>query len=230
MLNIHAALPPGASFIHDLRGMTSPSESISVAALAASLALSPHPEGGYYRRWYEAASQIPVAGLGMYPPQPPATRPIATAIHYLVTRKSALHRLRADELWLHHSGGPLVIVELDPHDDHGVVYTLLGSDVAGGHAIAHCVKGGHYFGAFVPHSTGGIGDTSPPAYALVSCVVTPGFAFEDWDMADAATLLAAHPGAAAKRVIDYLACDGTGELPTLEEATQVLRRRGREVR
>jgi predicted cupin superfamily sugar epimerase len=66
--------------------------------------------------------------------------------------------------------------------------TRLGHDVASGEQLQHVVPAGHWFAAQPAPST-------PPSthYALVGCTVAPGFAFEDFEMADPAALAAQWP-------------------------------------
>jgi predicted cupin superfamily sugar epimerase len=67
-------------------------------ARAAQLDLEPHPEGGWYRRTWTSA-----AGVG--------DRPAATAILFLLApgERSTPHTVDADELWLWHGPGSLVL-------------------------------------------------------------------------------------------------------------------------
>ena len=210
----------------------------------AALGLEAHPEGGFYRRWYTASTvvsaDLPAARRG-YPPG--AERALASAIHYLLEAggRSRLHRIRGDELWLWQGGGPIVVMELLPPALAGdcgaadgvapppppvtVRRTVLGPDAAAGHVLSHAVPGGATFGAYVPAA-------QAPGYALVSCVVTPGFDFQDWDMHAEpelpAVLLAAAGAAAAAAaagggdagvgrdalaVVRYLALGATAPLP-----------------
>ena len=65
-------------------------------ALIKTLGLTPHPEGGHYRQTWAA---------------PGPDRALATAILFLLKEgeRSHWHRVDADEVWLFHSGAPLVL-------------------------------------------------------------------------------------------------------------------------
>lgn len=67
--------------------------------LIASLDLSPHPEGGWYRET-------------MRQPSPDGSRGLATAILFLLEdgQRSHWHRVDATELWLWHAGAPLTLL------------------------------------------------------------------------------------------------------------------------
>lgn len=168
--------------------------------------MTPHPEGGWFVRWYESglkwvapaasaadattsvpAPATPTAGIPAATPYPAGTeRLAATSIHYVLTgSRCSLHRLRADELWYWHGGDPMVVVELTPD---GVRQTVLGGDLADGRQVQTlAVRGGTYFGSYLPAGS---------AWTYVSCAVVPGFDFADWEMAGADALAAAFPHAA----------------------------------
>lgn len=143
----------------------------------ARLNLAPHPEGGYYREVYRAATQLNLPQRGQ--------RSSATAIYYLLPsdQRSALHRLAADELWFFHAGAPLRLYLLD---GTGLRSAELG--VGPGQTPQLWVPAGVWFGAKV---------TAPDSFSLVSCAVTPGFDFADFELADRAALCAAFPEHAA---------------------------------
>ncbi len=154
---------------------------LSVADLVASLGLMPHPEGGHYRETYRAAGTVAADALsGVFS----GPRSISTAILYLLEANdfSAFHRIRSDEVWHFHLGGTLWIHEIDPSGH--LTTTCLGHDVGNGEQLQHVVPAGHWFAAQPAPST---------SFALVGCTVAPGFAFEDFEMADPAALAAQWP-------------------------------------
>ena len=176
--------------------------------MAASLGLAPHPEGGYYRETYRAAQTLVT---------PRGERPASTAIVFLITAESVsrLHRLASDELWVYQGGLPLELVTIAP--DGGLGRRLLGDPVEIGrrgdraHLPAEDVPAGAPAGppegsqallsqALVPAGSwqgarlaGGPHLPADRAWALVSCVVTPGFDFEDFELGDREALLASFP-------------------------------------
>ncbi len=132
---------------------------IDPAALIERLALSPHPEGGWYRETMRAAA--PGGGRGL-----------ATAILYLLEagQRSHWHRVDAVELWLWHAGAPLTLL-IDDGDAHE---HLLGGDVMAGQVPQ----------ATVPAHAWQSAETRA-GWALVSCVVTPAFEFSGFELAPA---------------------------------------------
>lgn len=124
--------------------------------LIERLALQPHPEGGWYREtWRDLAM--------------PRAR--GTAILFLLEagQRSHWHRVDADELWLWHAGSPLWL----GHADAGpVTATRLGPDVLAGQSPQVRIPAGHWQSA-----------EADRGWALVSCVVVPGFQFAGFELA-----------------------------------------------
>ena len=112
--------------------------------LAARLGLHPHPEGGMYAETYRSRLRLPAQVLS---PDFSAARSASTAILFLLPRgcMSRLHRIRSDELWHFHLGGPLTVHELAP--DGATRSTVLGPDILAGQAVQHMVPAGSWFGA-----------------------------------------------------------------------------------
>ncbi len=146
-------------------------------AWIARLGLLRHPEGGWYRETYRAREGIAADAL---PPRFGGPRALSTAIYYLLRagERSALHRIKSDEVWHHYAGDPVTLWLVGPT---GEARTLtLGGD---GEPQA-IVPAGAWYGARV--AEGG-------AWALMGGTVAPGFDFADFELADRAALLARWP-------------------------------------
>ncbi len=156
---------------------------MQTADIVRQLGLMPHPEGGYFRESYRAATAIPAGALDR---RYGGDRATSTAIYYLLEagQRSALHRLRSDEVFHFYAGDPLNIIEIAP--DGRLTETLLGADLAAGAIPQHVIPAGAWFGA-VPAGR----------FSLVGCTVAPGFDFADFELAETAALLAAFPQHAA---------------------------------
>ena len=135
------------------------------------LALVPHPEGGYYRRTYQCGQVLTPRGMPCGFEQP---RPVSTAILFLLRagQYSRLHRIRQDELWHFHLGGPLRLVWIDKVGRAREV--ILGPDIFNGQTLQFAVPGGQWFGATPAPGSG---------FSLVGCTVAPGFDFTDLHLA-----------------------------------------------
>lgn len=126
------------------------------------LGLSPHQEGGWYRETWRAEAL-------------PGERASATAIYFLLEagQKSDWHKVDAAEIWLWHAGAPLRLMTA-PGEAGPVTETRLGSDIAGGEAPQIVIPAHHWQAA-----------EADAGWALVSCVVSPGFEFSGFVLAAA---------------------------------------------
>lgn len=133
------------------------------------LQLIPHVEGGWYNQTYASSISLDV-------------RASATSIYFLLSEDnfSAFHRLTADEMWYYHFGASITILAIDLE---GQLHTFkLGNNLAAGETPQVLVPKGWIFGSYV--------DTD---FSVVSCMVTPGFTFNDFTLFTRAELLAAYP-------------------------------------
>lgn len=130
-------------------------------ALADVLDLQPHPEGGWYRQTWSAPVEVTLPDGRV--------RPASTLIYFLLPagEHSAWHRVRSDELWLAHQGE---------------VHLQLGGDGRVPEAGEVLVVGVDLPQALVPAD---VWQRTLPAEddALVSCLVSPGFDFDDFELA-----------------------------------------------
>lgn len=129
-------------------------------ALIERLHLQPHPEGGWYRETWRA-------------PAPLDERAGATAIHFLLEagQRSHWHRVDAAEIWLWHAGSALLL-STAPGDAGPVSALRLGGDVLSGEVRQHVIAAHHWQAA-----------EADRGWALVSCVVAPGFDFAGFTLA-----------------------------------------------
>jgi predicted cupin superfamily sugar epimerase len=122
------------------------------------LGLTPHPEGGFYRQTWRAEND---------------GRAVGTCIYFLLKDggHSHWHKVDATEIWLYHSGAPLVLslsaTDEGPAQDH-----ILSPDLTAGQPQL-IVPEGHWQAA---RTTGD--------YTLVSCTVSPGFEFDGFTLAE----------------------------------------------
>ncbi|GAA2067245.1 cupin domain-containing protein [Williamsia deligens] len=144
---------------------------------ADGLDLAPHPEGGWYRETWRSEVTLPRTVL---PGAHSGDRPAGTAILFLLPTgaESAWHTVVGSEIWLHHRGSPVVLtlggVGDSPGDETSVV---LGPDLAAGQHPQYVVAPGQWQRARPL-------DGHPDGGGLVSCVVVPGFDFDDFALLD----------------------------------------------
>ena len=136
--------------------------------LADALDLEPHPEGGWFRQTWVAPETVTLPDGRV--------RPTATLIHFLLPagESSAWHRVASDEVWLAHLGR----VKLQVGGD--------GETPAPGDEVVVGTGRAEQSQAVVPAGTWQ--RTLPgPDDALVSCLVSPGFDFDDFELVGASS-------------------------------------------
>lgn len=144
-----------------------------------ALEMTAHPEGGYYKVFYESNHYITDKELVV---DFEGTRALSTSIYFLIDEKevSNFHRLKSDEIWYYHDGQPLTIAVIDKMG----VYTSyrLGLNIEAGEKPQVLVPAGSIFGSY-----------SDQGYALVGCMVSYGFNFDDFELFKRTELLNAYP-------------------------------------
>jgi len=143
--------------------------------------LQPHPEGGYFKETYRSEGKV----LTNDPPHHfPNHRNYSTAIYFLIedTNFSALHRIKSDEIWHFYAGDALEVIEIDLEGN--LIKTQVGADLKNGQTFQYMVKAGHWFGSRV--LKGG-------QFSFVGCTVSPGFDFNDFELAIRQELIALFP-------------------------------------
>lgn len=163
------------------------------AHLVERLGLAPHPEGGHFREIFRSAEPVTRASDG-------AARRAATQIWFLLEAGgvSRWHRTAGDELWQLVEGGPLALYRLDEGRggivEHRLAPLADSNEATGG--VAASVDGGTGPLAVVPGGEWQAARALGP-YALVTCIVAPGFEFSDFafaaDLPAAARLAALRP-------------------------------------
>ena len=144
------------------------------------LNLLAHPEGGYYAEIYRSEESIEKSALPNYYP---SARTFGTSIYFLLTPNSVsnFHRLNSDEIWHFHDGGAACIHMLSPEGK--LVSKTIGKDLEKGEHFQIVIPKHHWFAAEIIQ-----GD-----FILVGCTVSPGFEFEDFELADRSTLASVYP-------------------------------------
>ena len=129
-------------------------------ALIEALGLAPHPEGGWFRETWRADSRA-------------GERASATAILFLLEagQRSHWHKVDATELWLFHAGSPLNL-STAAGDEGPSRSVRLGPDVLAGERPQLRIQPGEWQSA-----------EAESGWALVSCIVSPGFEFAGFTLA-----------------------------------------------
>ncbi len=132
--------------------------------LAEALDLEPHPEGGWFRQTWVSPETVTLPDGRV--------RATATLIHFLLPagESSAWHRVASGEVWLGHLGE--VTLQLGGDGDAPVAGTEVVVGTGPG-AQSQAVVSAGVWQRTLP------GDED----ALVSCLVSPGFDFADFELA-----------------------------------------------
>ncbi|MGH6781667.1 MAG: cupin domain-containing protein [Sphingomonadaceae bacterium] len=130
-------------------------------ALIARLGLIRHPEGGWYRETWRAEAKG-------------GARESGTAILFLLEtgQRSHWHRVDATEIWFWHAGAPLHLRTAGEGEEEGVHEVRLGGDLLAGEIPQYVIP---------PHRWQAA--EAERGWALVSCVVSPGFHFKGFELA-----------------------------------------------
>lgn len=138
-----------------------------------ALEMKDHPEGGYFSEVERSQNKIIIDGK---------ERSLFTSIYFLLEKEnpSHFHRLTADEIWYYHYGQPLTVHMISPDGIYSKV--TLGLDVTSDQVLQYCVPKGTIFGS-----------TVEDGFSLVSCMVSPGFEFKDFELFSYNELIEQYP-------------------------------------
>ena len=142
-----------------------------IQSLINDFGLVAHPEGGFYKEMYRSETIVQDAkGFG--------GKSAYTSIYYLLAGAdfSSWHRIKSDETWFFHQGCDLLIHLFDHEKKLQSVQLGLSSK-----NLQATIPANTWFAAK---------PTDQTSFSFVSCVVSPGFEFEDFELGDRQTLLA----------------------------------------
>jgi predicted cupin superfamily sugar epimerase len=134
-----------------------------------------HPEGGFFTETYRSEGKFD-------------QKSYSTGIYFLLRKNdiSHLHRIKSDEMWHFYDGDPLKVVEID--ESGKIIETILGTDYEKGMVSQYVVKANRWFGSMPLEGVSGGSD-----YCFVGCTVSPGFEFEDFELASFDSLATEYP-------------------------------------
>ena len=144
-----------------------------IQELVTKFNLQAHPEGGFYSETYRS-DQLTAS----------QDRNLVTCIYFLLTSEnvSNFHRIKSDEMWFFHEGSSLTVHTLDTQNGH--LQHAVGNEIQKGQTPQLVVPKNTIFGSSV---------TDENSYSFVSCVVAPGFDFNDFELFTRDALLEEYP-------------------------------------
>lgn len=135
------------------------------------LELQKHPEGGWFKEIYRSEDVVSETGL---PDNFKGERNFSTSIYFLLEGDdfSAFHRIKSDEIWHYYAGTSAIEI------------LLLGNGKMKRYLVGNNPDNGQIFQVIVPKNTWfATRLQNPEGYALAGCTVSPGFHFEDFELA-----------------------------------------------
>ncbi len=135
------------------------------------LKLEKHPEGGWFSEVYRSEEVVQKADLsGDFS----GARNISTSIYYLLEGDdfSAFHRIKSDEIWHYYTGSSAI--EIMRIENEEISKQLCGNNPDTDHNLQVVVPKNTWFAARL---------NNPKGFALAGCTVSPGFHFDDFEMA-----------------------------------------------
>ncbi|MEO9533236.1 MAG: cupin domain-containing protein [Crocinitomicaceae bacterium] len=140
------------------------------------LQMDKHPEEGYFKETYKASEVVTLENGNQ--------RSASTGIYFLLTSDnfSAFHKIKSDEMWHHYQGSAISIYIIHPNGELELL--KIGNNIDKGEQLQGMVPAGCWFGSRVEE---------PNTYSLVGCTVSPGFEFEDFEMAKRDELILKFP-------------------------------------
>jgi predicted cupin superfamily sugar epimerase len=136
------------------------------------LQLQKHPEGGWFKEIYRSDEVIPAVAL---PIGFSGSRSISTSIYYLLEGDdfSAFHRIKSDEIWHFYTGTSAI--EIISVEKGKIKKQFLGDNPHENQCFQLIVPKNTWFSARLVNKYG---------FALAGCTVSPGFHFDDFEMAN----------------------------------------------
>ncbi|CAN5485140.1 hypothetical protein BH10ACT7_BH10ACT7_26490 [soil metagenome] len=154
---------------------------LSAEQVIAALRLEPNQTCGFVAPSYSSALQL---GEGALPDPLESTRPIGTALYFLLTPAAPvrLHRIRNDQLYHYYLGDPVEIVMLLPNGS-GERH-IVGPDLLGDQMVQLVIPGGTF------HTARLVGETG---WFLGGSTEWPGVVPADVELGDTDDLVARYP-------------------------------------
>jgi predicted cupin superfamily sugar epimerase len=107
-------------------------------------------------------------------------------IHHASSIRPIKNKLFTDEIWHFYAGNVLSIYDIDERGE--LTVHKLGNNLESGETFQCVIKAGHWFASRCEVENG---------FSLVGCTVSPGFDFNDFELADRKTLCELYPAHAA---------------------------------
>lgn len=159
----------------------------SVQDYIKNLQLTKHIEGGYYSVFYKSENQVLRASTSdnSLPEEKAQNRSAGSSIYFLLEKQdfSAWHRLSSDEIWHYYDGGSPIDIYVIDTEGHINKFVLGNPNMTSDASFQRVIKKGNWFAAEVRDKS---------SFALVGCTVSPGFEYQDFELANRQDLIKQH--------------------------------------
>lgn len=184
-LSAGAAAAAGRASPADSLKANSMSADLTAGELIALLELEPNATCGFVRVTFTSKLD---AGPGALAPPFAGSRPIGSALYFLVTAAAPvrLHRIRNEQLYHYYLGDPLELIML--HGDGSVERAIVGTDLRRGEKVQLRIPGNTF------HTARLVG---PGRWFLGASTEWPGVVPADVEIGDVEAIAARYPSVAA---------------------------------
>ena len=136
-----------------------------------NLNMEKHIEGGYFKESFISQDELN------------KDKKLWSSIYFLLRtgEVSNFHRLKSDELWYYHDGEALTIYMITPEGE--LITKSLGKNIEKGESPQVLVEKGCIFGSAMNND----------GYALVGCMVSPAFQYDEFELFKRESLLELYP-------------------------------------
>ncbi|MCF0148652.1 MAG: cupin domain-containing protein [Clostridium sp.] len=136
-----------------------------------NLNMQPHIEGGYFKESFLSKDEFN------------KDKKLWSSIYFLLRtgEVSNFHRLKSDELWYYHDGEALTIYMITNEGE--LITKKLGKNIENGETPQVLVEKGCIFGSAMNNH----------GYALVGCMVSPAFQYDEFELFKREYLLDLYP-------------------------------------
>lgn len=156
------------------------------------LNLVKHIEGGYFGNFYKSNDQVLPLNLRYknYTNEEnhdiEIKRSAGSSIYFLLEQNdfSAWHRLKSDEIWHYYDGGSPIDIYVIDHNGELKIYPLGNPGITENASFQVVIKAGYWFAAEVRDKS---------SFALAGCTVSPGFEYDDFELAQKHQLFSKYP-------------------------------------
>lgn len=156
------------------------------------LKLANHIEGGYFAETFKSSDKVRPLNpryqkdFSANHRETVSLRSAGTAIYFLLEHHgfSAFHKLKSDEVWHYYSGGSPIYIHIIDTQGELKTHVLGNPSITQNAAFQIVIPAGCWFAAEV---------FDKKYFGLVGCTVTPGFEYDDFELANRQELVEQYP-------------------------------------